>query len=328
MNRFNQIVIGTFTTFAILFSTSIFAVAPDNPSFETGMAPWVVSDTGQQPGVGFIVSGDASDGTEFARLSFSAWIGSSYCGWSETGPLIQSSPFMAGTGETIALDWRNWGIDDEGIGQGFLKDAGTDAVVATFFDNSLTPICYYCDTGWLPASVVVPYDGTFYIEAQVASYDGTGGCLIGAWLDLDNVTSDNQAPDCSAAYASQDLLWPPNHKFKEISVMGVTDPDGDAITINIDSIRQDEMVNASDDGNTCPDAMGINTDTASVRAERVGGEIGYQGDGRMYWIYFTASDGTYGGTCDGHVKVGVPLDKDTPIGDSGPLYDSTPAVCP
>jgi hypothetical protein len=128
---------------------------------------------------------------------------------------------------------------------------------------------------------------------------------------------DVPAPDCSSAAPSSATLWPPNHKFHSVSVNGVTDADGDAVTITIDGITQDEPVNGKGDGNTSPDGAGVGTDTAEVRAERSG-----KGDGRVYEISFTADDGN-GGTCEGSVNVGVPHDKkDTPT-DSGQDYDST-----
>jgi hypothetical protein len=47
------------------------------------------------------------------------------------------------------------------------------------------------------------------------------------------------------------------------------------------------------------------------------------GNGRVYEIFFTASDGR-GGTCSGSVKVGVPHDQDhRPAIDDGMRYDST-----
>jgi hypothetical protein len=131
----------------------------------------------------------------------------------------------------------------------------------------------------------------------------------------------NRPPDCTDAAPSLDMLWPPNHKFVDINVLGVTDPDGDPITINIDSIFQDEPVDTFGDGAFTPDGMGVGTDTASVRAERSGTKK-VPGDGRVYHIAFTASDGV-GGSCSDTVFVGVPHDKkDTPI-DGGALYDST-----
>ena len=58
---------------------------------------------------------------------------------------------------------------------------------------------------------------------------------------------------------------------------------------------------------------------AYVLAERAGG-----GNGRVYTIYFTATDGR-GGSCSGSVKVSVPHDQNRPAVDDGPGYDST--VC-
>jgi hypothetical protein len=129
----------------------------------------------------------------------------------------------------------------------------------------------------------------------------------------------NQPPECSGAEPSVDLLWPANHNFVPVDILGVIDPDGDALTITIDSIFQDEAVDAKGSGNTAPDGGGIGTSTADVRAERVG-----RGNGRVYHIDFTADDGN-SGACVGEVTVGVPHDQGqgaVPV-DDGALYDST-----
>ena len=132
------------------------------------------------------------------------------------------------------------------------------------------------------------------------------------------LSTDNQPPDCSSAAPSAASLWPPNHKFVPINVNGVTDPDGDEVTITIDSIMQDEPVNGKGDGNTSPDGKGVGSDTAEVRAERSG-----KGDGRVYHVSYNAADGN-GGTCSGEVLVEVPHDKKDTAVDSGPqLFDST-----
>ena len=133
----------------------------------------------------------------------------------------------------------------------------------------------------------------------------------------------NQPPDTSAASADPGCLWPPNHKFVDVSILGVTDPDGDLVTITITAITSDEPTE-SDKGSGgakhAPDADGVGTDKASVRAERSG-----DGDGRVYEITFTASDGQ-GGESEGSVLVKVPHDKsgeDCPAVDSGQQYDAT-----
>lgn len=129
--------------------------------------------------------------------------------------------------------------------------------------------------------------------------------------------ASNAPPDCSAAVPSVASLWPANHGLRAITVEGVTDPDGDPVTIVIDSIHQDEPVQGSGSGSTAPDGSGVGTSTASVRAERAGG-----GDGRVYHIGFTATDGN-GGSCSGVVKVAVPHNVGGTAGDGGAVYDST-----
>jgi len=117
------------------------------------------------------------------------------------------------------------------------------------------------------------------------------------------VVNTNAPPDCMAAKPHHDALWPPDHRFVDVTVVGVTDPDGDPVTTTILSVFQDEPTQSQGDGNTCPDARGIGTSTAQVRAERSG-----SGDGRVYHIRFEAADGR-GGSCSGTVTVCVPHDQ-------------------
>jgi len=125
------------------------------------------------------------------------------------------------------------------------------------------------------------------------------------WADLSHFSlyglaamSGNRPPDVSNAYPSIEYLWPPNHKFVDVTIEGVSDPDGDAVTITILSITSNEPAN-----NREPDWYGVGTDTVSLRAERLG-----SGDGRVYNITFLASDGK-GGETIGTVNVYVPHNK-------------------
>jgi uncharacterized repeat protein (TIGR01451 family) len=127
-----------------------------------------------------------------------------------------------------------------------------------------------------------------------------GGICIG---NADPACTTNHPPECGVALATPIELWPPNHKFVTVSIAGVTDPDGDPLTTNIVGISQDEPLSGHGDGNTCPDGKGVGTRSASVRAERSGA-----GDGRVYRVSFTASDGK-GGQCTGSVRICVPHDQ-------------------
>jgi hypothetical protein len=131
------------------------------------------------------------------------------------------------------------------------------------------------------------------------------------------VVPANQPPNCGGAFPSVAMIWPPNHDMVNVTIQGVTDPDGDPVTITIDQIKQDEPTDGTGDGHTCPDGAGIGTSTAQVRAERSA-----QGNGRVYTIYFTASDGK-GGICQGSVTVCVPNSRKGSCTNGGAIYDST-----
>jgi hypothetical protein len=130
----------------------------------------------------------------------------------------------------------------------------------------------------------------------------------------------NQPPDCSPASNVRINLWPPNNKFVSTdmqAVSGVTDPDGDAVSITIKSITQDEPVSGNSD-KTAPDATGLGTGVAKIRAERNG-----SGNGRVYHVGFEANDGR-GGTCNGAIEVVVPHSQNEKQAvDDGQNYNST-----
>jgi len=133
----------------------------------------------------------------------------------------------------------------------------------------------------------------------------------------------NRPPDVSDAYPSIDCLWPPDHKFVDITIEGVTDPNGDEVTITITEITSDEPTASLEGAGGAihaPDADGIGTNTASLRAERSG-----TGNGRLYEITFVASDGKDGETV-GNVTVCVPHDRmegTCDCIDDGWNYDAT-----
>jgi hypothetical protein len=138
---------------------------------------------------------------------------------------------------------------------------------------------------------------TFNINGGPATLVGHTNIPFLAALAFERIS--NQPPVCSAAAATVTELWPPDHSMRTVGIGGVTDPDGDAITITITGIMQDEPVNGLGDGDTAPDATGVGAASAELRAERSG-----TGNGRVYVIAFSASDGK-GGTCTGAVSVGV-----------------------
>jgi hypothetical protein len=197
------------------------------------------------------------------------------------------------------------GADNEGI---FIN--GQPVVGTTLPIN----VCGFCSehsfTGLDISGLVNPGTNTLYVYAS--DYGQPSGLQYR--VDINIESNPNTAPDVSNAQASTTTLWPPNNKMVAISVQGVTDADGDAVSITITSIKQDEKTGKE------ADASGVGTDTANVRAERDG-----KGDGRVYHIAFTADDGN-GGITAGVVTVSVPHDQSgKPAIDGGALYDSTQA---
>jgi uncharacterized repeat protein (TIGR01451 family) len=131
-------------------------------------------------------------------------------------------------------------------------------------------------------------------------------------------TTLNHNPVCTAVSAGPDL-WPPNHKLVPVTVAGATDPDGNPLTYTVTGVTQDEPTDGLGDGDTPVDAVLGSGPNLKVRAERSG-----LGDGRVYRIAVTVSDGL-GGSCTGTATVGVPHDqsgaRSTPV-DSGGVYNS------
>ena len=149
------------------------------------------------------------------------------------------------------------------------------------------------------------------------SCDDGNACTADSCDPAAGCQSVNQCPDCSAAAATVPTLWPPNHKLVAVGVQGVTDPQGQTTEVRIDGIAQDEPTDDLGDGRTCPDAEGVGSSTAQLRAERSG-----LGDGRVYHLAFTATDPD-GYSCSGVVTSCVPHDQGGhACVDEGPRYDS------
>ena len=132
------------------------------------------------------------------------------------------------------------------------------------------------------------------------------------------VTVLNHNPICTSVTGGPNL-WPPNHKLRLITLTGATDPDGDPVTLTVTGVTQDEPLNGLGDGDTSPDATpGPASNQVNLRAERSG-----TGDGRVYRISFTGSDGR-GGACAGTALVGVPHDQgkgSVPVDSGGVFVD-------
>lgn len=154
-------------------------------------------------------------------------------------------------------------------------------------------------------------DGLYVIQLTV-----NDGDLTSAPATV-TITVENPIPplDCSQAGVYPNEMWPPNHKFQEVTVQGL-----EANTvIRVTSITQDEPIG---DKKHSPDAqievgeVG-ESDRIYLRREREGNLH----NGRVYQINFDASN-ALGGQCSGSVNVVVPHDQSHPVVDDGQLYNS------
>jgi hypothetical protein len=161
---------------------------------------------------------------------------------------------------------------------------------------------------------VAPAAGTYRV--RIGGFGGSSGSYTLAYTapSSSTIVVPNAPPDCSSAAADPDEIWPPDHQLIPIEIIGVTDPDGDPVSLIVDGVFQNEEVIGRGSGQTSPDAS---LSPLEVRAEREGG-----GSGRVYQIDFTADDGN-GGACESTVNVCVPHDQESGNGCEGTLFDST-----
>jgi hypothetical protein len=103
------------------------------------------------------------------------------------------------------------------------------------------------------------------------------------------LVEDTSNPELDV-YLSPSVLWPPNHKFVEVSAdIEVADLCSHDVYVRLVSIVSNEDEDGRGDGSTSPDIQGaeFGTDDRSfqLRAERSG-----RGDGRVYTVTYEAED--------------------------------------
>jgi hypothetical protein len=176
-------------------------------------------------------------------------------------------------------------------------------------------------TPWFLAPRVGPGGEDLGFELQVTDDDRFEPLSSEPARVFVHVRNVSDPPTCEAAAPSPAVLWPPDHGMRPVSIAGVMDPDSSstAIAIEVTGVTQDEPPSGLGAGDSSPDAVvqpGDPVDGVMLRAERDGG-----GDGRVYHIHFTASDGAE--SCSGSVEVTVPHSRASLPLDDGQGWDST-----
>jgi hypothetical protein len=129
----------------------------------------------------------------------------------------------------------------------------------------------------------------------------------------------DQQLDCSVAKSTatnDQLTWPANKTFQSVGITNL----GTSPTITITGVMSDEASNLSRGGPApLADAV-INGTTVNLRRER-GVSSTAPGNGRVYYVAFTASEG--GSECSGVVQVKVPRTLATGTVGDGPNFNAT-----
>jgi hypothetical protein len=95
---------------------------------------------------------------------------------------------------------------------------------------------------------------------------------------------DTTRPVISGVGADPNILWPPNHKMRDVTI-NYTAVDNCSPVTNVLTVSSNEPINGTGDGDTSPDWEVIDEHHVKLRAERAG-----NGDGRIYTITITSTD--------------------------------------
>jgi len=188
--------------------------------------------------------------------------------------------------------------------------AGALIATDTHVFGSTSTLVYAIDIASHQMAWLYPAGGQLALGNGALYVAGANGVLTALRMPL-----KNSPPDCSGASAIV-RVGSPNHRLEAVSISGVTDPDGDPVTITVTGITQDEPQDSIADGDTCPDGLIEPDGSAWIRIERQG-----LGNGRVYAISFTAADSA-GNSSSGVVTVCVPRRSGDPCLDDGQIFDS------
>jgi PKD domain len=145
-------------------------------------------------------------------------------------------------------------------------------------------------------TVLVPL-GEYIVNLTVKDDDG--------YTDSDQTTVaviDTHAPEIAGITADPALLWPPNHKMRDIVLSVDVEDTCDAsphCEIVEDGVFSNEPDDAFGDGKTSPDWIITGDLTLKLRAERAG-----RGDGRVYTVDVICVDGS-GNSTTGTITIRV-----------------------
>jgi len=150
---------------------------------------------------------------------------------------------------------------------------------------------------------VTPASGTFFaVGVTTVNARATDAAGNTATCSFTVTVNDVEPPVIHNLLVLPPVLWPPNHKMKNVSVdYTSTDNCPGPITCAV-TVTSDEPQSGTGNGDQSPDWNILNDHHIKLRAERAG-----DGDGRVYTVKVTCTD-AHGNTASGNKTVLVPHD--------------------
>lgn len=176
---------------------------------------------------------------------------------------------------------------------------GPGGAIATF-SASGADNCPGVTTACVPPSGSTFPLGTTPIACTAT--DGSGNTSAACSSSVTVV--DTMPPVITSVSASPNVLWPPNHTMRPVTVaVSVTDVCDPSVACQLISVTSNEPINGPGDGNTSPDWQITGPLTANLRSERAGG-----GSGRVYTLTVQCTDAS-NNSATGTTFVMVPHDQ-------------------
>ena len=178
------------------------------------------------------------------------------------------------------------------------NDPGLCSAVVTYPAPTVTDNCPGTTVACAPPSgSTFPVGSTPVTCTATDSGGGTSACTFTVTV------ADVEPPVITEVTASPDVLWPPNHHMRPVTIaVDVTDNCDADPACHITGVTSSEPENTRGDGNTSPDWVITGPLTVDLRAERSG-----QGPGRIYTNAVSCVDEA-GNKATGAATVFVPHD--------------------
>jgi HYR domain-containing protein len=120
------------------------------------------------------------------------------------------------------------------------------------------------------------------------------------------VVLDLEPPSITGVSNTPTVLWPPNHKMRDVTVSYTATDNCGPPTCSL-SVESNEPENGTGDGDTAPDGEIVDAHHVRLRAERAA-----TGNGRIYTLTITCTD-VWGNSTSSTITVVVAHDIKSPV---------------